>query len=74
MNKEKQIELQIKNFLNGFTIAEAKKNIVSILGEMEDLNKSLKTFIRLAELNDIDIDASTHDIEDNIDYLKNKLK
>ncbi len=74
MNKEKQIELQIKNFLNGFTIAEAKKNIVSILGEMEDLNKSLKTFIRLAELNDIDTDASTHDIEDNIDYLKNKLK
>jgi len=74
MNKEKQIELQIKNFLNGFTIAEAKKNIVSILKEMEDLNKKLKTFIKLAELNDIDIDASTHDIDTNIDFLKKKIK
>jgi len=74
MNKEKQIELQIKNFLNGFTISEAKKNIVSILGEMEDLNDKLKKFIRLAELDDIDTDASTHDIDTSIDFLKKKFK
>lgn len=74
MNKEKQIELQIKNFLNGFTIAEAKKNIVSILKEMEDLNDKLKKFIKLAELNDIDTDASTHDIDTSIDFLKKKFK
>jgi len=74
MDKDKQVELQIKNFLNGFTIAEAKKNIVSILGEMEDLNDKLKKFIRLAELDDIDTDASTHDIDTSIDFLKKKFK
>jgi len=74
MNKDKQIELQIKNLLGGFTIAEAKKNIVSILGEMEDLNDKLKKFIRLAELDDIDTDASTHDIDTSIDFLKKKFK